>query len=40
MITGASGEPLTPTEEAALQSVLDFYDGSLSVFDNLLAPVS
>lgn len=40
VITGASGDPLTPTEAAALQSALDFYDGSLSVFDDLLAPVS
>ncbi len=39
-ITGASGTALTPEEEAALRLILDFYDGSLAVFDNLLAPLN
>lgn len=40
VITSSSDTALTPTEEASLRAVLDFYDGSLAVFDDLLAPVS
>lgn len=40
VITSATGTALTPEEEASLQAMLAFYDGSLGVFDNLLAPVS
>lgn len=40
VITSATGTALTPQEEESLQTILDFYDGSLSVFDDLLAPVS
>ena len=40
VITGAGGDPLTPDEEAALQAVLDSYDGSLEAFSQLLMPVS
>ncbi len=39
IVTGASGAVLTAEEEGALKFILDFYDGSLVVFDNLLAPV-
>jgi hypothetical protein len=39
VITGANGTELTASETAALQAVLMFYDGSLSVFSALLEPV-
>ena len=40
VITSASGDPLTPDEEQALQAVLDSYEGSLEAFSELLMPVS
>jgi hypothetical protein len=40
VISSATGTALTPQEEAALNAVLDFYDGSLFVFDSLMTPVS
>jgi hypothetical protein len=40
VITTASGTALTPQEEAAVRAVVDYYDGSLSVFDSLMTPVS
>jgi hypothetical protein len=39
VITGATGEPLTPDEEATLQTILDFYQGSADVFAGLLSPL-
>ena len=40
VITGASGNPLTPDEEASLQTILDYYDQSQGAFTDLLAPIS
>jgi hypothetical protein len=40
VITGATGEPLTPDEEQAVESVLGAYEGSLDAFSALLMPVS
>jgi hypothetical protein len=40
VITGANGQALTPAEEATLQTILDYYDHSLSGFAGLLAPLS
>lgn len=40
IITGANGEPLTPDEEQAMQSVMDAYEGSLDAFSALLMPVN
>ncbi len=40
VITSATGTALTPQEEASLQMILEFYDGSLGVFGDLMAPVS
>ncbi|MGH7499810.1 MAG: hypothetical protein ACREL3_13280 [Gemmatimonadales bacterium] len=40
VVTGTSDTALTPPEEASIRAVLDFYDGSLAVFDDLLAPVN
>ena len=40
VVTSATGTALTPEEEASLQMILQFYDGSLSAFDDLFAPVS
>jgi hypothetical protein len=39
-ITGAGGEPLTPDEEATLETILDYYEASLGAFSELLTPVS
>ena len=38
-IVGATGEPLTPDEEQALEAVFDSYEGSLNAFTDLLMPV-
>ena len=38
VITSATGTALTPQEEESLRTILDFYDGSLRVFHDLLAP--
>jgi hypothetical protein len=40
VVTSATGTALTPEEEASLQAILEFYDGSLSIFDDLFVPVS
>ncbi len=40
VVASATGTPLTAEEEASLQSILEFYDGSLGVFDGLFVPVS
>ena len=40
VITGATGDPLTPDEELALETVFDSYEGSLNAFSDLLMPVS
>ena len=40
VITGATGDPLTPDEEQALETVFDSYEGSLNAFSDLLMPVS
>ena len=40
VVTSATGTALTPDEEASLQAILEFYDGSLSIFDDLFVPVS
>jgi hypothetical protein len=40
IITGATGDPLTPDEEQALETVFDSYEGSLNAFSELLMPVS
>lgn len=40
VVTSATGTPLTAEEEASLQSILEFYDGSLGVFNDLFVPVS
>lgn len=40
VITTATGAALTAGEEAAFESILAFYDGSLGVFADLLSPVS
>jgi hypothetical protein len=40
VVTSATGEALTPQEAAALQKILEFYDGSLGIFDDLFAPVT
>jgi hypothetical protein len=39
VVTGASGAPLTPEEEASLQAIFECYFGVLDVFDSLLFPV-
>ena len=39
VITGATGEPLTADEEASLQTILGFYQGSAEVFAALLSPL-
>jgi hypothetical protein len=39
VITGADGDPLTPAEEEALQTIVGWYNQSLAVFDALLTPV-
>ncbi len=39
VITAASGDPLSPDEEAAVETVLDSYEGSLDAFSELLLPV-
>ena len=40
VITGATGDPLTPDEEQALETVFDSYEASLGAFSELLIPVS
>jgi hypothetical protein len=40
VITGASGDPLTPDEEQAVETVFDSYESSLNAFSDLLMPVS
>jgi hypothetical protein len=40
VITGVSGDPLTPDEEQAVETVFDSYEGSLNAFSDLLMPVS
>jgi hypothetical protein len=40
VITGANGDPLTPDDEQAIETVLDSYEGSLNAFSDLLMPVS
>jgi hypothetical protein len=39
-IVSATGDPLTPDEDEALESVFDSYEGSLNAFSDLLMPVS
>jgi hypothetical protein len=39
VITGATGDPLTADEEASLQTILGFYQGSVEVFAGLLSPL-
>jgi hypothetical protein len=39
VVTGATGEPLTADEEATLQAILGFYQGSVDVFAGLLSPL-
>jgi hypothetical protein len=40
VVVGAGGDPLTPDEEQALETVFDSYEGSLNAFSDLLMPVS
>jgi hypothetical protein len=40
VITGASGQPLTPEEEESLRTILDYYDQSIVAFTELLLPVT
>lgn len=40
VITGASGASLTADEEETLHSILNYYDQSLAVFDELLGPLT
>ena len=40
VVESATGTALTAEEEASLQSILAFYDGSLSIFDDLFVPGS
>jgi len=40
VITGANGGSLTPEEEETLQTIMDYYDESAFVFEELLAPLS
>jgi hypothetical protein len=39
-VVGATGDPLTPDEEQALETVFESYEGSLNAFSDLLMPVS
>jgi hypothetical protein len=39
IITGASGQPLTPEEQQALQDIFNFTGSSFTAFDQLVAPV-
>jgi hypothetical protein len=40
VITGANGASLTPEEEETLHTILDYYDESAAVFEELLQPLS
>jgi hypothetical protein len=40
VVQSATGTALTAEEEASLQAILQFYDGSLGIFDDLFVPVS
>jgi hypothetical protein len=40
VVESATGTALTAEEEASLQAILEFYDGSLGVFDDLFVVVS
>jgi predicted small lipoprotein YifL len=40
VITGATGDALTPDEEQAMETVFDSFEGSLDAFGALLMPVS
>ena len=40
VVTGATGDPLTPDEEQALEAVFDSFEGSLYAFSALLMPVN
>lgn len=39
VITGATGDPLTPDEEESLQRILDYYEASLNAFAELVTPL-
>jgi hypothetical protein len=40
VVESATGTALTADEEASLQAILQYYDGSLGTFDDLFVPVS